>query len=67
MRPLPAGYAQIQNMVSYIDKHKILWYKSLVIDLCAYSAEMRGAGRSRSVRGRRIAHVVRFVRNGVAG
>ena len=40
-----------QNIDSYIDRHKILWYKDRVIDYCAHSAEMRGAGRFRSVRG----------------
>ena len=28
-----------------------MWYKDRVIDYCAHSAEMRGAGRFRSVRG----------------
>ena len=62
-KPLPAGVpeeaalfclkvsVQPQNIDLRIDRHNILWYKGHVIDYCAHSAEMRGAGRSRSVRG----------------
>lgn len=42
---------QPQNIDSCIDRHKILWYKDRMIDCCAHSAEMRGAGRSWTVRG----------------
>ena len=62
-KPLPAGVpeeavlfclkvsTQPQNIDLCIDRHKILWYKDHVIDCCAHSAEMRGAGQSWTVRG----------------